>query len=235
MFTQNRTVTYSHLSPSGEVGIVTLLQYFQDCATAHTTAAGYPIERLASMDGAWILNSMHLLTYKPIRLHASIHVSTWTSEFRRAYGIRSFRVTDAEDKETYAEATSLWVFCDTKTGHPKRIIPEIITLYGEEPPAATTCMRKEPQETAKDFIGEFKVLHRDLDTNNHMNNAMYVSYAMEALQNNASAKEVDIYYKHPAFLGEKLSLYANKEEDKLQTIILNEENQPCAYIRFTIA
>ena len=75
----------------------------------------------------------------------------------------------------------------------------------------------------------YKVQRRDIDTNKHVNNLIYLDYAYEALPSeiyeNYNFSNIEIMYKHEAKLGDTLSLfYTNTEENEHIITIKNKEN-----------
>lgn len=92
---------------------------------------------------------------------------------------------------------------------------------------------KEPENSQ--MVSVYTVQKRDIDTNHHVNNLIYLDLAYEVLPDdiffNTDFKNVEIMYKHEAKLGETLNLFyaeinnstfitiKNNESDKLHCII----------------
>ena len=233
IFEEIRHVSYSHISTNKTVGAADILRFCQDSAVSHTAACGYPLERLISLQRAWLVLSMHVRFVKPIALSKDIRVRTWPFSFSRVLGPRAFCIEDAETKEVYVEATSLWAYTDTESGRPAEIPQEMITEFseGEEPPLS--YIRRVPNYEATEHIADFRVLKRDLDTNIHMNNVKYLEYAEEALPLGTTVSEIEIFYKQQAKYGDILSLYASEDaEGNVLTYLKNQNGEICTYIKF---
>ena len=57
MYSCTYNVRYSETDQSGHLSTAGMLDFFQDCAVAHSAAAGLSIELLARRGFAWVLNS----------------------------------------------------------------------------------------------------------------------------------------------------------------------------------
>lgn len=234
MFSQTRRIEYSQLAPDKTVSIPDMLRFLQDTAVAHTTVCGYPLEKLAELRRAWILLSTHIVFKKPILFPAEVTVKTWTYAFARAFGPRAFILENPETGEKYAEAATFWTYVDSETGRPKEIPADAAAVYGDDGPSEISYIRRAPDFEAKEHFADFRVLKRDLDSNHHVNNAKYVEYALEAIPADMRITEMEIYYRHSAFLGETISLYSERDADgRILANIKNESGEICTYIQFT--
>ena len=233
IFEETRHVSYSLLSPDKTVSAADILRLCQDSAVSHTAACGYPLDRLIALRRAWLVLSMHVRFIKPITLSRNLCIQTWPFSFSRVSCPRAFRIMDADTKEIYAEATSLWTYVNTETGRPAEIPEDIIEKYGEGEAPALSYIRRAPQYEAVDHVADFRVLKRDLDTNMHMNNVKYLEYAEEAVPEGETVSEIEIYYKHPALYGEVLSLHASRDEEgNTITELKKQDGETCTYVKF---
>ncbi len=233
IFEQSREIFYSQLAPDKTVSRANIVQFFQDIAVSHTTESGYSLDKLAAENRAWILLSMHVRFNASIPLTAKIKIKTWTYDFARACGPRAYQIVDTETGVAYVLGTAMWTYVDTESGRPKEIPQEMLSYFGNGDAPDISYLRRAPDFAAENHIADFRVLKRDLDSNGHMNNVKYLEYAEEVLPEGATVKEAEIFYKHPAFLGDKLSLYSETEEN-LNLILKNQEGTNCAYIKFVL-
>ncbi|MBQ7032136.1 MAG: hypothetical protein IJN25_00515 [Clostridia bacterium] len=235
MFSQTRRIEYSHLAPDKMVSIPDMLRFMQDTAVAHTTACGYSLEKLSSLKRAWLLLSTHIIFNKPISFPADVKVTTWTYDFARSFGPRAFVISNPGTAEKYAEAATFWAYVDSETGVPKELPKDSAEVYGDDGASSVSYIRRAPCFEAKEHFVDFSVLKRDLDSNHHMNNVKYIEYALEAISDDLQILEIEIYYRHSAFWGEKISLFTEWEDES--HIILNIKNkvqETCTYVRFTV-
>ncbi len=235
MYEQVRRIEYSNLSPEKSVSVSEILRFLQDIAVAHTTACGYSLQLLSEMKRAWILLSTHIKFKKSIKFPSDIKIKTWTYDFARAFGPRAFVITDYETGEEYASASAMWTFVDTETGRLKEIPKDILECFGTGITPEVEYIRRSANHEAKNHYADYRVLKRDLDSNFHVNNVKYVEYAMEAIEESTLVKEIEIYYRHPTYLGDKLSLYIDKNEN--DEVIMNfrtESGETCTYVKFIV-
>lgn len=232
---QKREICYSQLDPSKKVSYETILQFFQDIAVTHTNESGFSLEKLAEMKKAWIILSMHAKFLKPISLDSQIKIKTWTYDFSKVFGPRAYQVLDVNTNDTYALASAMWTYIDTESGRPSEIPQEMISYFGNEDAPDISYLRRAPSFSDDKFEYDFRALKRDLDSNGHMNNVRYLGYSLEALPENALISEVEIFYKHPVFLGNKISVYSDSSaENAVQLTFKNQEGTNCAYIKFVL-
>lgn len=232
LFEQKREIYYSQLDVNKNVSGESVLQFFQDIAVAHTSKSGYTLEKLSGLEKAWILLSMHVKFTKPITLDSEIKINTWTYDFARVCGPRAYQVVDVHTNEEYALASAMWTYVDTKTGRPCEIPSDMISFFGNGEAPDISYLRRAPSFSSDKLVFDFTVLKRDLDSNGHMNNVKYFSYALEALPENTKVLETEIFYKHSIFGGENIEVYAeNITEDTVALTFKNKEGTPCAYIK----
>ena len=140
---------------------------------------------------------------------------------------RDFEVYDEKGK-LIAIASSKWVLVSLDKG-VIRIPKELEQQYG--------CVDKalfdkpldkipEPENSVCTF--EYNVQRRDLDTNHHVNNTVYLDYAYEILPKEVYEKEdfknVEIMYKHEAKAGDTLlGFYKKLETNENIAVIKNKD------------
>ena len=86
---------------------------------------------------------------------------------------------------------------------------------------------KEPENS--NFVYEYQIQRRDIDTNNHVNNLNYLDYAYQALPEdiffNINFSNVEIMYKHESKLGDTISVLYSHTEDNEHIITIKDEEQ----------
>ena len=91
----------------------------------------------------------------------------------------------------------------------------------------------QPEECKKSFC--CNVCNRDIDINDHVNNLCYLDFAEEALPTDVEIKEfslVQIDYKHPLFLKDKLTC-SNSIDNNSCIIIIKSNEQVNALAKFS--
>ena len=93
-----------------------------------------------------------------------------------------------------------------------------------------------PMPTLSNEIGELThtstVLHRDIDTNHHVNNGQYVTIAMEYLPDDFLIHQMRAEYKKQAFLDDVLYPCVVSVESGYVVSLRDEEGRPYVYVEF---
>jgi len=172
---------------------VSLLHYLEEAAASHCEDSGWGVFRLLSEGHGWVLlrGGFEMRRYPAYR--ENVTVETWVSSSRRFCAEREYRVLSASS-EVLGEARALWLFCDLGTRRPATIFPEILEAWAPNGKCAGSLALDEidgpPADAAAplDVVapgGGFAVRAGDIDTNGHVNNAIYLSWALEALPREA--------------------------------------------------
>ncbi len=235
MFVENRKIRYSQLAANQTMRLADIMHFFQDAAVAHTAACGHPLETLYAQNSAWILLAVHVVLDAPI-LAKNVEVCTWPHSFSKASCNRAFSIRTTEEGTMLVQADSIWAYVDKASGRPKEVPAEYISLFrniGKTPPIS--CNRRPTVVLSETFVSSFRVLKRDIDTNGHMNNVKYLEYAEEALPDDFLVKDFKIHFRHGAYLGEKIFLYATEDTENgvVNAIFKNEAEEICTYIQFS--
>ncbi len=126
-------------------------------------------------------------------------------------------------------ATSKWTLIHLEKGL-MRFTDELVEKYQTENKCTFDNFNfekiKEPENSKLTF--EYTVQRRDIDINQHMHNLCYLDLAYEALPNEVyettSFDNIEIMYKSGAFLGDTLSCFYSKQEDKHIITIKSQDN-----------
>jgi len=121
IFSREIVVAASDIDVQGHVNNLRYLQWMQDVAVAHSTAQGWPLERYVAEGSGWVVRS-HTITYKrPAFLGEVLTACTWIAGFSPRSSPRRYLFWRAADKCVLAEAETIWVFVDLKTGRPTKV------------------------------------------------------------------------------------------------------------------
>ena len=146
-FVQDVRVRYHECDPMGHVNNAVYVQYLEDAAIQHATAAGWPESRLRADAGGVFVARKHEIEYlKAAVADDWLRVTTWPSEMQGATAFRQYEITYLRDTQPGAlqgrmvdpseidseergavliRATTMWAFIDALTGRPRRIPPEL--------------------------------------------------------------------------------------------------------------
>lgn len=184
----------------------------QEAAGRHAVYLGFGYDDLIVSNTAWILSRVHVEFIDTPKWREDITLTTWHKGLNRLFFLRDFVLTDVQGKER-VKATTSWLVLNLETRRLVRdpkLIEEgtVCTENAIETPADKVQM---PKEVEPEFVMEHKVAYSDIDTNGHTNNAMYMHWAMDAVDYDIAStrpvKEFTINFNHETKAGEVVKLY----------------------------
>lgn len=184
----------------------------QEAAGRHAVYLGFGYDDLIVSNTAWILSRVHVEFIDTPKWREDITLTTWHKGLNRLFFLRDFVLTDAQGKER-VKATTSWLVLNLETRRLVRdpkLIEEgtVCTENAIETPADKVQM---PKKVEPEFVMEHKVSYSDIDTNGHTNNAMYMHWAMDAVDYDIAStrpvKEFTINFNHETKAGEVVKLY----------------------------
>ncbi len=116
------------LDRNRHVNNVAYVQWMQDAAIQHSTAAG--CTRMTEAIGAtWVARMHHIEYLSPAFAGDAITVLTWVADFRKVRSLRRYRFIRAADQKVIAQGETDWVFVDAASGRPRAVPAEIRDLF----------------------------------------------------------------------------------------------------------
>ena len=225
-YVQNLTIPCYYTDASSRLKPTSFMDLAQEAAGQHAVHLGFGYDDLIATNTAWILSRVNVKFIDAPKWREDITLTTWHKGLNRLFFLRDFILTDKEGRER-VKATTSWLILNLET---RRLVrdPKLIedgTVCTEnvlETPADKVQMPKgiEPM-----FVMDHKVVYSDIDMNNHTNNAMYMQWAMDAIDyETASAKplkEFTINFNRETKIGDTVSIYRVEEarEDGLHIIV----------------
>ena len=209
-----------HLKPAS------FMNYAQEAAGNHAVYLGFGYDDLIASNTAWILSRVHVEFPDAPRWRDEITLTTWHKGLNRLFFLRDFVLTDNEGRER-VKATTSWLVLNLET---RRLVrdPKLMedgTVCTEnviETPADKVQM---PKDVEAEHVMDHVVAYSDVDMNAHANNAMYMQWAMDAVDYAiASArpvKEFTINFNHETKAADVVALYKARieKEDGLHVFV----------------
>jgi len=136
-----------------------------------------------------------------------IEVSTWPSGKKGIFALRDFEVSDEEGHPMLAATTS-WVLIDLDSKQPVRLndfVPDDLTFHKR---AIEDVFPTLPELEKVEHELTLPVLVKDLDFNRHVNNVVYIQWALEAappeILGSLRPLDVEASYRAEAFYGDRI-------------------------------
>jgi medium-chain acyl-[acyl-carrier-protein] hydrolase len=191
---------------AGRVHSAALLNYLQDTAGGHAARQGYSVHDLFRSGKTWVLSRLHVRISRYPSLGDEVKVTTWPSGSRGLFALRDYEASDSAGPVLVG--TSSWMIIEVATRRPVPVADLLPADYGLERRALADDFPSIPPLGAAARETGFRANLRDIDWNRHVNNAVYVSWGLEAappdvLETKRPA-DVEISYRAEAFYGDEI-------------------------------
>ncbi len=234
MYSFDSRVRYSECADDGRLSVVGLVNYLQDCSTFHSESLGLGLAHMRDNHYAWFLSAWQIVIDEFPRFNDDITVSTWCYGMKRLMASRNFTIRRA-DGSSCVRADSLWFVYDTEARRPTRIPDsQMPYLTGEPPLDLEETQRRIPVEGDARDASPIVVSEHHLDTNRHVNNAQYISMAIDALDElgvGVEARKIAVQYKTMALLGDTIVPHVHESDRGLVVDLSNESGDTFSVVR----
>lgn len=225
-YTQKINIPCYDTDASWRLKPASFMNYAQEAAGNHAVYLGFGYDDLIASNTAWILSRVHVEFPDAPRWRDEITLTTWHKGLNRLFFLRDFVLTDNEGREK-VKATTSWLVLNLET---RRLVrdPKLMeegTVCTEnviETPADKVQM---PKDAEAEHVMDHVVAYSDVDMNAHANNAMYMQWAMDAVDYAiASArpvKEFTINFNHETKAADVVAIYKARveKEDGLHVFV----------------
>lgn len=220
----------------GKLRIDSLMHYFEELALLQSEAEGVGLDYYRKHEVIWLLHGFDIRLISPPAFHERILVQTLPSSVYRFMGYRNYRVMGSDGMEL-ATAKSSWIFIDTRKKRPLRVDDNMKKAYGHDgAPELRMPMEEIPLPSRADYSARFRVLNSNIDINRHVNNVVYVKWAMESLPPSLfethRINRLQVNWLKETFAGSKVEVQTGLDQkDKsvhgLHTIIGDDGQEKC--------
>lgn len=191
----------------------------QEAANQHASILGFGYDELIDSHTAWVISRMHIEFVDTPKWREQMTLQTWHKGLERLFFLRDFIMTDQEGN-VRVKATSSWLVLNLDT---RRLVrdPKLVDEGGTcpedviEKPADKVVFPKEAEAVK---VMEHVVAYSDVDMNGHTNNAMYMHWAMDAVDydiaSGRAVKEMTINFNHETKAHDVVAIYKAIIEDE---------------------
>ena len=123
----------------------------------------------------WIAYSWEIDIKEQVKLGDEIEITTIPTHMNRFYAYRDFVVE--ENGEILVVAKAVFLLMDIERLRPVKILDDLVKAYGKE--EEVFAAKDVKLEKDLDFVGDIYIRKADIDTNFHVNNAVYFDYINE--------------------------------------------------------
>ncbi|GIL09322.1 MAG: hypothetical protein BroJett033_8330 [Chloroflexota bacterium] len=135
-FTMRRRAEWRDIDSAWHVNNAAYLAYIEDSSLQAAAALGWPLARWAAAGFTIAARRHHIVYRQPAALDDELTITTFIAAFRRASAERCCAIRQAASGATVAEARTLWVWRDARTGRPARIPAQLAADFAPNCAAA---------------------------------------------------------------------------------------------------
>jgi acyl-ACP thioesterase len=227
LFEQEYTVLPHETDQHGFARPVALLNYMQSAAGEHASLLHVAVADLRKSGHTWVLSRIHLAMERYPRQGQSVRIKTWPAARANLFTIRDFELYDM-DNELIGRATTSWAVLNLKTRRPVKldtVLPHYPIIAERALPDAFGTL---PLFEASAYELHLPVLRGDLDINRHVNNTVYVGWALESIPDEIDKTcrlaDLEISFRAEALYGDTI-IARSAQGDDGQCFLHSIENQ----------
>jgi medium-chain acyl-[acyl-carrier-protein] hydrolase len=215
------------ITATEEAKFTSVVDYLQQIAYEHAFNLGLSFQQTFKQNLTWYLLRYYIVMNRYPKLDELITVRSWVARSDTKYTLREFQILDQSDEILCAATTSWLLFNFVKRrqvdhvkyfsyvpirdnravdyGFPKLVLPEKV-----------------------DSKAEIRVRLSDLDLNNHVNNRVYIDWALESMPSkylkNYQISKIEISFKGQAFHKDKILVETElkKGDEKGEVLALSK-------------
>ena len=203
-----------------------LLNILQDVATLDAEYRGFGAHYTFAKNLGWFLLKYNIQIYKNLSDMDKISITTESRGASKLFAYRDFYLY--HNGELFGKVASLWALIDFNTKRMVKPLENLESINEYEKREDDLEFNKIPTLETVSAQKEFHIRYDDLDVNRHVNNATYITWALEALdydfRSTHKVKSLEMNFKKEVTFGvdilsevelhsnEKYSIHAIKNE-----------------------
>ncbi|NHJ38742.1 MAG: hypothetical protein FK731_01825 [Asgard group archaeon] len=190
------------ITNSEEVKFTSIVDYLQQIAYEHAFNLGLSFQQTFKQNLTWYLLRYYIVMKNYPKLNDLLTVRSWVARSDTKYTLREFQILN-QSGELLCLATTSWLLFNFRkrqqVDHKKHF--SYVPVRDERAIVYNYPKLALPKKV--DSKAEFKVRLSDLDLNNHVNNRIYIDWALESMPikylKNYQINEIEISFKGQAF------------------------------------
>lgn len=193
-----------------------LCGFMQEAAGRHANHLDVGHHFMQQSGKVWVLSRIYLSINQLPAWGQEFFVETWPLGTERIFYRRDYQIDDGNS--VMLSATSYWILLDLNTRKPSFVpLDEEVLKHNQG-----RYSMPMPSETFRNVVSDVYQIHQvrysDLDQNKHVNNARYVEWIFNVLNQDLLEKTTPSYfaieYKHEAKAGDVIELRTSRIDEK---------------------
>ncbi|MBF0102311.1 MAG: hypothetical protein HQK77_15525 [Desulfobacterales bacterium] len=221
-------IRFSELNAKGYLKPVKIFDYFQDIASEHTHHIGISALDLFVKNLTWVVIRYHVKIFHYPKWNQPIIIQTLRNTHKKLYELREFTVLDS-DGTVLIQGRSVWVMLNTQSWKLVRLdrnLPNHLLTVNEVIDPEFMNISKLSQV---DIRRNFYVRKDDLDVNQHVNNAVYIKWAIETIPDDifqqCDLSEINVQFLNDSYEQEQISSMTQCIEHKEKIYVFRHSIQ----------
>ena len=171
----------------------------QEAAGRHAEKLGVGVRDLHAKGLTWVLARFHVQFKAIPKTGATVHIGTWPTGRHRLFAVRDFLLKNEAGAEIL-RATSAWALMNMETRRPARLDPHLPVFTSHPERMVADDFSPLPPVRDGGDPTRFSAVAVDIDINDHVNNTVYLDWALRAIPD--LARRQTPLAMEAAFLGE---------------------------------
>lgn len=219
-YSKINTISSSQVDSYHKIRFDSILNVFQDLATAHSTKMGVDFPTLLEKSNAfWVLSKIKFKIEGNIYQNDTVEAVTWPNKPSLIRFLRNFSV---ESKSSKIQGVSEWCVLDATTNSIRKFdsicYPQDL-VHSEEKPEISAFTKLNEEVLEDCLYYEYKVLFTDIDCNKHTNNVSYAKMALNCFTPDEFEKfnfnAFEIHFISQSYFGNVIKVYKKQIDSKV--------------------
>lgn len=236
IYSEHFEVRASEVDTNGKITLSSVCSLFQEVAGNHALLLNFDITDLHKQGLTWVLHRMDIRINRFPKWRESITIETWPAAGDSLRAYRNYRILDEKGNEL-ASCLSYWMMISMKSRRPVRMTEDILnTRLSDRENVLPVRSDKIPKVEEAESQKEIPVRRSDLDMNQHVNNARYLEWMSEPLNQGQITRinNIDILFLREAVYGDTIfSQVKNSEHSTTLHQLKNQRDEIIAQSRFS--
>lgn len=206
-FVTNYTIRSYECDRNNNLRILTLMNIFQDIADTDAARRNFGLDFCIANGMTWVGSNYVLEINRLPKIHENITIETWPSAKNKLSAYRDF-VVYGEEGKPIIKASSQWILINLERKRPVSPLEYMPEHTPIEERAINTDFPKIVVAEDNDCSFKFRVRFDDIDLNKHVNNAVYILWATEAISPEFrlahNPAKISINFRKEGYMGEKI-------------------------------
>jgi acyl-ACP thioesterase len=228
-FTNKYTVRSYESDLNNKVKISSIFDYMQESASLNAELLKFGYEDMQREGLFWVLSRAKVIIHEYVSAWDEIIIETWPKNINSFFANRDFRFYNSE-KVCIGAATTAWLMVNRETLRPVKPENLLKDIHKYDiPPGIVEFPEKIPELKTKTFSAEFNIGYKDIDINQHTNNARYIDYLQDCclhkFSQNKQIESLQINFLNQTRIGDTIRLFVNEDEKYPEKTYIEAENQ----------